>query len=70
VRTLEEVLTYITCSDVRVGFVAVEADAYESVRAEAIEFCEENNEPYASNPTFLTPHFLILGIPVIACGRA
>lgn len=67
---LREVVNFIKNARTPLECVAIEVGAWERIRDECREFCEENDEPFTTNPNFYAPNFLVMGIPVIAAGRA
>lgn len=69
-NNLQEVIHHIINAAQPLSCVAVEVNVWEALRDECREYCEDNDEPFASDPKFYAPNFLVMGIPVIAAGRA
>lgn len=67
---LREVIDHIMTAQQPLSCVVVNVGVWEMLRDECREFCEENDEPFTTNPNFFAPNFLVMGIPVIAAGRA
>ncbi len=68
--SLTEVILYIAQAPLPLDCVVVNVAAWEQLRDECRYMCEENDEPFSTNPHFYAPNFLVMGIPVIAAGTA
>lgn len=68
--SIHEVINHIINAQQPLSCVVVSVGSWEMLRDECREYCEDNDEPFSSNPYFYAPNFLVLGVPVIAAGRA
>lgn len=69
-NTLGDVIQYICQARTPLACVVVGVAEWEALRDECREFCEDNDEPFSTDPNFYAPNFLVFGIPVIAAGTA